>query len=216
MAISSPIIAAISAVIIAGSTVPFYQVYPGEYTATDSVGIAFQLPDYPAGCEPISLSLLLNSYSYDIGMPDIMNYFDKSSDDFVHAYWGDIYSVGAAYPPAVVEAANRYLAEQGSRLEAYDISNFSWDAIEKTVSEGRPVMLWCTSDYQHPYYYGKWEIDGYYMYANEHAVVMYDYDDTYVYVSDPLRGYTQFDKSEFETIWNLCGRMGVALYLEED
>lgn len=214
MAVSNFIVTALAAALIASTNQPAYQVEPGDYTATDSVGIALQNPDYPAGCEPMSLCILLKSYSYDAVMPDIMECFDITEDDFVNGYWGDVYSVGAAYPPAVVTAANRYLAEQGSRLEANDISGYSWDYIKTLVTDGKPVMIWCTTDYQPPVYVD-WEIDGEYMYANEHCVVLYGAENGAAYISDPLRGLIEVPEDEFGTLYGLCGSMAVCLNIKE-
>lgn len=183
---------------------------PGAYTASQSVGEALQMPDYPAGCEPISLTIMLHAYSYDIGMPEIMRYFDRSDTDFVHAFWGSEYSEGAAYPPAVVEAANRYLLMQGSSLEARDITGAYWGTIEAMIGDGVPVMVWTTTDFKSPVWSG-WDVDGWPMYANEHCVVVYGQDGSTLYVSDPLEGLITRPMGEFARIWEQCGSMAVAL-----
>lgn len=216
MVTSNVVVSAIAAALIFSLSTPSYQVKLGDYFAVDSVGVYIQMPDYPAGCEPASLSLLLKSYSYEANIDELMGYFDLTTDDFVHGYWGSIYSEGAAYPPAVVEAANRYLSEQGSRLEAREITGYNWDAIERLIFDGKPIMMWCTTDYAYPYYLDIWEIDGYYMYANEHCVVLYGVDEENVYVSDPLQGLISYPKEEFERIWVLCGSMAVILDISEE
>lgn len=214
MVSSNIVVAAISAALATALTVPNYQVEPGDYHATDSVGIALQNPDYPAGCEPISLTLLLNSYSYDIGMPDIMEYFDITTNDFVNGFWGSIYSEGAAYPGAVVTAANRYLEEQNSKLRARAISGYSWDVIKELVTDGKPLMMWCTTDYQPPIFMD-WHIGNMYMYVNEHCVVVYGVENDVVYISDPLRGHIEVPEKDFSELWKLCGSMAVMLEIKE-
>lgn len=214
MAASSFIIAAVSAAIISSTNISAYDIDTYEYHATDNVGIALQLPDYPAGCEPMSLCILLKSYEYDAVMPDIMGYFDITDSDYVNGYWGSIYSEGAAYPTAVIEASNRYLKDQDSKLRGTDLSGSSWGYICNLVDKGKPIMVWCTTDYQPPIFVD-WEINGQYMYANEHCVVMYKVDNGAVYISDPLRGLIEVPEEEFKTLWGLCGSMAVCLNIEE-
>lgn len=214
MAASSFIVSAIAAAIISSTSISAYDIDTYDYRATDNVGIAMQLPDYPAGCEPMSLCILLKSYEYDAVMPDIMDYFDMTSNDYVNGYWGSIYSVGAAYPTAIVEAADRYLVEEGSKLRATDLSGSSWSYISDLIQDGKPVMAWCTTDYQPPLYMD-WVIEGQYMYANEHCVVVYKVENGAVYISDPLRGLIEVPAQEFEILWGLCGSMAVCLNIEE-
>ena len=186
---------------------------PGTYTASQSVGEALQLPDYPAGCEPVSLTIMLDAYSYDIGMPGIMLYFKRSDNDFVDAYWGSEYTEGAAYPPAVVYAADRYLMNQGSKLEAVDLTGSGWDAIEWLIEEGQPVMCWVTVGYHWPIW-SDWEVDGWRMYANEHCVVLYGLEDGKAKVSDPLEGMIEVDAEQFRDVWERCGGMAVNLEMK--
>ena len=194
---------------------PFGSVYadlttPGAYTASQSVGEALQLPDYPAGCEPMSLCILLEAYEYDATMPGIMLYFERSETDFVNAYWGSEYSEGAAYPPAVVEAANRYLLNRGSKMEAVDLTGVPWEAVEWLMDEGQPVMAWVTVGYHWPIW-SEWKVEGRPMYANEHCVVLYGLEDGKAKVSDPLEGMIEVDAEQFRDVWERCGRMAVYL-----
>ena len=211
IASESIVCGALAALLALGA--PFSTVYtrltePGAYTASQSVAEYMQLPDYPAGCEPVSLCILLESYEYEASMPGIMDFFVRSQSDFVHAYWGSEYSEGAAYPPAVVEAANRYLSEQGARIEARDITGTYWGTIEALIGEGKPVMCWVTVGYNWPiwsdFYSGDWR-----MYANEHCVVLYGLDGSTAYVSDPLEGLIEVDAGTFADVWIRCGSMAV-------
>lgn len=194
---------------------PFGTVYtrltePGAYTASRSVAEYMQLPDYPAGCEPVSLCILLESYEYEASMPGIMDYFDRSQSDFVNAYWGSEYSEGAAYPPAVVEAANRYLEEHGSELVAYDITGVPWSCVENLMAEGQPMMAWVTVGYDWPIW-SAWNVQGMPMYANEHCVVLYGLENGVARVSDPLEGLIDVDADAFRDVWQRCGSMAVYL-----
>lgn len=213
IASQSIVCGALTALLALGA--PFGTVYtrltePGAYTASQSVAEYLQLPDYPAGCEPVSLCILLESYEYEASMPGIMYYFDRSQSDFINAYWGSEYSEGAAYPPAVIEAANRYLMHQGSKLEAVDLTGSGWDAIEWLMDEGQPVMCWVTVGYHWPIW-SDWEVDGWPMYANEHCVVLYGLEDGKAKVSDPLEGMIDVDAERFRDVWERCGGMAVNL-----
>lgn len=207
MDVISPVLSAALSVLI-GTSESNLQVKPGDYVAKQSIGIAMQYPDYPAGCEPMSLCILLKAYSYEVTIPEIMSYFNVTDNDFLYGYYGSIYSEGAAYPPAVVMAANRYLNEQRSRLTAVNISLSSWDTIESYIREGKPLMVWTTIDFTDPDMLD-WNIDGHHMYSNEHCVVLYDVDADSVYISDPIEGLIERPKQDFERIWKLCGSMAV-------
>jgi uncharacterized protein YvpB len=44
-----------------------------------------------------------------------------------------------------------------------------------------------------------------------HCIVIYDIDDEYVYIADPIEGYTTQETDKFKNIWIECGRYAVLI-----
>lgn len=69
---------------------------------------------------------------------------------------------GSAMPPAVVAAAERYLAERSSKLVATDLTGTSFTKIKSMVKRGLPVMVWSTIDAETPVYTSlRTDVEGY-------------------------------------------------------
>ena len=171
----------------------------------------FQYPNYPAGCEPVSLWIILRAYQFDISLEDLItNYMPKSNSDWVNCYYGDIYTTGFAFPRAICITANNYLMEIDSPILAYDISGCDWEEIKRNLNMGLPVMVWYTINNTQPYWTNNIQ-ENYRVYWNEHCVVVYEYQDGYVYISDPIDGYRVIEESMFKEIWEECGRYAVVI-----
>ena len=175
--------------------------------ATEPANI-LQLPDYPAGCEIIALQSALGGIGVERDFAEVYGAFDKSGSDFVNSWWGDPYSEGAAYPPAVCEAAWRLLA--GTGHSALNVTGLSLAGLSEAVNGGDLAICWVTTDYAMPRF-GAWTVDGYTMYANEHVIVVYDVVGGHVLAQDPLRGRVVMAEETFRTIWEDCGSMAVLL-----
>ena len=168
-----------------------------------------QMPDYPTGCEVVSMINALHAFGVSMGFDDAFALFDKSDHDYVNAWWGDPYGGGgAAYPPAMEAAANRALI--GTQYGATDITGCGLQGIADCVQSGGIAIAWVTTDMQQPAWSG-WEVDGWPMYANEHCVAVYGICEGDVLVSDPLRGLVSIPLGEWFSVWDSCGRMAVAI-----
>lgn len=174
-----------------------------------AVGVVLQLPDYPAGCEPCSLVSILKAYGYETDVDEVMGHFPEGRD-WVAGYWGSVYAVGAAYPPAVAAAADSYLSERGSNVRAVDMTGCSWGDVKRSLGLGRPVMAWTTTDGSSPVWSstddGPWP-----MYANEHCVVIAGAAGGVLRVMDPLEGIALRDEGDFAAVWEECGSMALTL-----
>lgn len=175
-------------------------------------GSMLQNPDYPAGCEIVTLVNALDGYGVHVSFDEAYAAFDKSDDDFVSAWWGDPYTEGAAYPPAMVAAANRLL--DGTAYEATDISGASRSELEWHVEHGSIVIAWHTTDGLRPCWTG-WVVDYEEMYSNEHCMAVYAVSDGLVHVSDPLVGLMGVDEGSWMDVWEQCGSMAVAIVERE-
>lgn len=82
---------------------------PADYTP--NIPELLQGSVYPSGCEPAALASVLQSMGIDASLEDALGYLSYDPDfiDFVYHYAGDPEGSGSAWPPAMVDAANRYL-----------------------------------------------------------------------------------------------------------
>lgn len=180
-----------------------------ELSEPRDVGCMLQLPDYPTGCEVVSLVNALHAFGVEASFDEAYALFDKSDHDYVHAWWGDPYgSGGAAYPPAMEEAASRALL--GTPCRAEDVTGCGLQGIADVIQSGGVVIAWTTTDGGMPVWSG-WEVEGWPMYANEHCIVVYGIRDGEVLCSDPLRGLTSAPLGEWYAVWDACGQMAVAI-----
>ena len=170
-------------------------------------GEVLQMPDHPAGCEICALQSALGYIGIDLTFDDTYALFERSESDFVNAWWGDPMTEGAAYPPAVIEAASRAL--DGTGRHASDASLCTVDELAEMVDDGAVSICWVTTDYAAPIWTG-WYCDGSQMYSNEHAILVYDMSGG-VYAMDPLRGYVAMGRDAFADIWQACGSMAVVI-----
>lgn len=177
-----------------------------------AIGDTLQLPEYPAGCEIVTLMNALEHFDIEMTFDETYALFDKSTIDFVNAWWGDPYTQGAAYPPAMVNAAKRAVA--GTDIQVRDMTDETLEGIFDTVvTRGGVAIIWYTTDHESPRW-TSWEVDGYYMYENEHCAVVYFMSNGTLYISDSLEGLISMEVSEFNKLWEACGSMAVAMYEE--
>lgn len=181
---------------------------PAESERTaERPGEVLQMPDHPAGCEICALQSALGHIGVDLTFDEAYRLFERSDSDFVNAWWGDPMIEGAAYPPAVTEAASRAL--DGSGHYASDASLCTIDELAEMIDDGAVSICWVTTDYAAPIWTG-WYCDGSQMYSNEHAILVYDISGD-VYAMDPLRGYVAMGRETFADIWRACGSMAVVI-----
>lgn len=152
---------------------------PADYASR--VSELLQGDAYPSGCEPAALASVLQSMGIDATLEDVLNYlrYDPDFVDFVYHYAGDPIGSGSAWPPAMVDAANRYLASVSSdatsidtdvvgdgedgftadtapplqatpTLTAVNISGASFSEVTDILAAGYPVMVWTTISMEEP------------------------------------------------------------------
>lgn len=167
----------------------------------------FQNPELPWGCESVSLVITLRAMGYNVGKTEIYDsYMSHSSWDYVNAFAGDAYNktgIGEAYPPAIVAAANRYLATHGAAERAVNLSGASFSTLLEYIDKGYPVLVWTTMYMREPKPWGM-SLYGYRPYGNEHCVVMYGHSGG-IQVSDPLSGKVTRDYGAFASLYERCG-----------
>lgn len=190
----------------------------------------FQNPELPNGCEAASLAALLQYQGFSVSPADLaagylpMTEFSYSGPnrygpDPDEAYAGDPFSAKNGWycmEGPVIEAANGYLADQGSALTARKITGAGMDELLDQLRQGHPVAVWVTQGYEMPRFNDAftWTLpngDTYIPYGNLHCVVLTSMDETTCYLADPLQGSTSVSRSQFETVYTAMGSRAVVL-----
>lgn len=180
---------------------------------TDSIGELLQYPELPAGCESVALTIVLRAMGYELAPTEIADAYlpiDATGGDYVHAYAGDPRSSGGALAPALVTTANAYLTSHGAPATARNLTGTSFADVLAKVEAGIPILVWTTSDQAAPRYSGEVR-EGFPWYFNEHCVVLYGIDGDRVLVSDPIDGLIARDAAAFQSLYETCGSMAVAV-----
>lgn len=180
-----------------------------------------QFPEYPTGCESISLYILLKYNGIDTTPEEIINrlklgslpydldgtlYGGNPEIEFIGDPRND-YSYGVFNNP-IAEVAKTFKegvqSKQGLELEE----------LLEIVKQNRPVMVWATV------YNMKSEKTTQWLYketgetilwkSNEHALVIVGYNDKYIIVSDPYNGrIMKYEKEKFKENYNYFGKRAV-------
>ena len=184
--------------------------------------MVYQLPELPTGCEITALTMALQYYGLDADKTEMAaDYLPTSpstnrytgSDGRVYGIDLDAYFVGNPFddsgmicgPAAIVTAANGFLADQGSSLQAADCTGASPDALYALVEQNTPVVVWVTigmtprqpaqmSWYTETGKYVDWT-------NNDHCAVLVGYTDSSVWIADPLAGLVEYSKTSFERVF---------------
>ncbi len=178
-----------------------------------------QMPDYPTGCESISLYILLKHYKVDVTIDEIIRKLPKGSipyevdeelygadpeKEFVGSPYNE-YSFGVFEIP-IKNVANKFKKGANSKTNAsikevkeiIDSNNplIAWTRIYENLTKLEYIDSWLSEDEEKLI---KWP-------KGEHAVVVYGYDDEYYYISNPYNGEKYpIEKEIFEYNFKLLG-----------
>lgn len=169
----------------------------------------YQYPELPTGCEITSLATVLNYLGYAVDKEALAEKYLPMLDDFDGSF--ENYFIGSpwdenswgCFAPAIVKAANKYLADVHSSKKAYNISGSTTDQLFAEVQNGNPVIVWITSDLDRKTTYSYIELNNGRTFKwpeYEHCVVLIGYDMTpaqTVTLSDPLQGIVDRPYSKF-------------------
>jgi uncharacterized protein YvpB len=183
-----------------------------------------QFPELPSGCEVSSLTMLLQFAGIGKNKMELVSElkFDptplKRAPDGSIAYWGNpnIGFVGditgktkgfGVYHTALMDLLLKNIPT------GIDLTGKPFEALEKQIANGIPVVVWTTIDYMEPNWV-VWDtslgpIRTTFM---EHAILMVGYDEQNVYVNDPLSGKSNvpINKAQFTHIWDLMSRQAIS------
>lgn len=183
-----------------------------------------QYPSYPAGCESISLLILLKYAGVDVTAEQIVAklitserpYYVSSSrygnDPEVYFIGNptDIYGFGVYEKPIISVALN-------FKSDIKNITGSSLNDVLKVVMQGHPVQVWVAMDGISAYYAYTWtdELTGKTILypAQFHSLVIIGFNQYQIITSDPSVGDVRyFNRYYFENSFNFFGKR--AIYYE--
>ena len=191
----------------------------GKRVYVKDVPELIQTPELPTGCESVALTIVLRSMGFELEKTDIAKKYLAMGTDMATSYVGDPFSKNGAgcFPPAIVNAANKYLEEQKDKRTGHNITGASMSDLCEYIDNGLPVILWSSMYMADPAKSGgsySYQGQTYQWYRSEHCVVLYGYDkgkDVYL-VSDPLNGLIERDATAFQKIYDTIGKYAVVIY----
>ena len=188
------------------------------------------MPELPTGCEITALTMVLNYYGWNADKMDMaMKYLPRLSADFwkgedgkqygndmEHFFIGDPSTKGGYIcgVPAIAAAADAFLEDRGSPLRAVDLTGASPEQLYHLVSQGTPVVVWVTIGMKDLKESAGWYTeDGRFMewHRNDHGAVLIGYGKNTVTIADPISGYVEYSREQFEKIFELQGNRCLVL-----
>lgn len=171
-----------------------------------------QYPELESGCEVAALVSALRALGFDATTTEIADNYLVVDGDYKYGYLASPYTdYGGGFPPGLVDAANAYLAAQGSSLQARDLTGSTFSAIAALANAGHPVCVWTTLENNAPNYDpALGGIDDWYV--NEHCITLYSVEDGTARAADPLKGLVEIDAATLATAYTQCGSMALGIW----
>ncbi|MCD8095219.1 MAG: C39 family peptidase [Ruminococcus sp.] len=195
----------------------------------DGFDIIYQEPELPTGCEITALTMAINYYGFDVDKVTMAEDYLPCEEYNVYTgsdgllYGNDLNEVFVGDPAgtgyicgtgAIITAANSYFADQGSELTAVDKTGITFDKLYGYVSEGAPVVVWVTIGME-----DRREAEGWYTTdgewvdwsTNNHGAVLIGYSEDTVTIADPISGIIEYDRAQFESVFESRGNQCVII-----
>jgi uncharacterized protein YvpB len=194
-----------------------YQKASGSGVILEGVEAVNQYPDYPDGCEAVSLYMLMQYYDSSITMEDVIDALPIADNPYqdrfgMVGYDPEEYYIGnpaiacwGSWNGPIAQAANTLLGDFTAE------TGVSLSEIKAVLDTGNPVEAWRYLDDDATYTeYSTWtdiETGETIEYPLEmHAVVIYGYDSTGFWIADPNGGTTyHMSYSAFEPLFEGLG-----------
>ena len=192
---------------------------PEEYIIED-FPVILQMPELPTGCEITAMTMALHYYGYDVDKTTMAaEYLPTVSANRYYGEDGRLYGsdlrkyfVGNPFTQAgyicgteaILTAANTYLQDVGSSMQAVDKSCTSPEELYELVSQDTPVVVWVTigmADRRTPQ--GWYTEDRAYVdwSTNDHGAVLIGYSEDTVTIADPISGMVEYSRAQFESVF---------------
>ncbi|MDF2668769.1 MAG: hypothetical protein K0R67_1075 [Paenibacillus sp.] len=186
-----------------------------------------QQPELPSGCEITSLTMLLQFAGIKKGKMELVPEMKKDTTPIVYSntgiktwgnpnvgFVGEITAKGkgfGVFHGPIMELLHSYIPS------AVDLTGSSYEALEEQLAAGIPLVVWTTINYAVPAEWVEWHTtDGTKIVTTfmEHAVLLVGYDETNVYVNDPLGGKNRaIEKNRFIEVWEVMGKQALSYTL---
>lgn len=187
--------------------------------------LVIQNPELPTGCEITELTMILNYYGYPadkiemaqqyLPKTDIGNYYGEDGrlygNDLNNFFIGDPFSAAGITCGigALKTAAEQYLQNAGSSLNAYDMTGTAPEDLYDMVENGEPILVLVTISMAQ-----RWETQGWYTESgghvdwsqNDHGAVLIGYSEFTVTIADPIAGIVEYPKEDFENVYRSRGQ----------
>jgi len=186
-----------------------------------------QNPELRCGCEVTSLAMMLEYAGVKVDKMQLAGEIKKDRDALMkegdkivewgnpeEGFVGDITGKTpgfGVYNKPIYQLANQYLPGR-----AVDLTGQPFSALLDSLNQGRPVVVWLTTDLDPPHSFKSWKdgSDGEKVRVTfqEHAVLLTGYDEKYCYINNPLNGQKneKLPIEEFKKIWTDMGSMAVS------
>lgn len=164
----------------------------------------------PSSCEFASLSIAtgalgnqISEYNFDslVGWNDNPHWGYRGN---INGAWGGTTDYGV-YPEALVPALNQ-LGFNG------EVSYGDNSTLMNSIDQGKPTLVWIALRGDQSIHPTTSDGTTYQVTAGMHVVVVYGYDDSGVYISDPGPGTLRsYDWGTFDRIWGIMDNMALAV-----
>lgn len=180
----------------------------------EGVPVLNKNPQLPTGCEITSLTMLLNWYGIDVSKEEIANEIPKGGRG-MHpndAFLGNPFTTKGygVFEQPILDIINTRVPGCGVNLTGKEL-----EELFPYIDMGFPVQIWCTISMVAPAYRVSWRVadgDIFYWPENEHSVVLVGYDDTSVYINDPIAGkMVSYPIEKVKTRYDQLGKKAVCI-----
>lgn len=184
-----------------------------------------QHPELPSGCEITSLSMLLHFAGVPKTKMELLPDMKRDTTPLKRAadgspeFWGN---PNTGFVGDITGKSRGFGIYHGALLpllqqhlpNGTDLTRSPFERLEEQLSQGKPVLVWTTIDFQPPANWVVWDtpegpIETTFM---EHAVLLVGYDEAYVYVNDPWTGKAKvrIEKAQFIRTWEAMGKQALS------
>ena len=189
-----------------------------------------QMPELPTGCEITAMTMAMQYYGCEVDKVTMAEQYlpVTSADTYYGAdgrrYGSDMYSyfIGdpstelgiICGPGAIVTAGNQYFSDNEMPLTAVDMTGTDLKELYRMVSQNQPVVVWVTiSMADRNASQGWYTEDGRYLdwSTNDHGAVLIGYTEDTVTIADPISGLIDYDREQFEKVFQARGRQCVVI-----
>lgn len=194
------------------------------------VPLIYQLPELARGCEVTSLAMLLNAMGADADKMTLADQirkdptpFEEDEDGWVHFGNPEDGFVGEMADPdypgfGVYHGPIHDLAEEYFPGRTADLTGSDFNDVLSIVAHGYPVWVIANMIFEplDDYEFETWEApDGEVTVTQlEHSVVITGFDESHVYLNDPLEGGVETDRDLFAECWEQMGKQAVTVIKE--